>query len=466
MAAGIESALWGPMPDDSWVQASLAIDASGLGMRSANELAMPSFLASRTMARPLVAHMAKHMKSVGLCSEEEFLAEYDKRTKAASEQWLAQLPGDVRGEAIQALQEGADFANERWQNWSRGIHEVDASGTEMQAGSGPERSGANLVAAVGQDDSEHPSRQHTSGPIRLQHRLIRIVDSCVAQGLIDKFTAEERWSDLDRIADLSERNANHEWLWSIHPHKTKRMTDVECVAAIRLRLGCGGPDEPAICGRCGTSILGTNGVHALCCARGESVRGHHAVRDELHHIAIPVHSAAEIEPEGLIPSRPSLRPADILTGAFHNGRLVAVDVGIICPAAAGAGRDCVQIMDRRKRDRMAPYQQELEAGAIEYHPFAISCWGRMHPSAYDMLRKVARVKARREGLASEAAILHRLVARITSCIWIRAARMVLQCKPLAQDEEPLQEPACDNAALIRAGTPGTADLPAYDGASA
>ena len=114
-------------------------------------------------------------------------------------------------------------------------------------------------------------------------------------------------------------------------------------------------------------------MHALCCAPGESVRGHNAVRDELHRMAPPVHAAAELEPQGLIPSQPSLRPADVLTSAFHNGRLAAVDVGIICPATAGAGLDCVVTMDERKRARLEPYRQDLERTAIEYHPFAISC---------------------------------------------------------------------------------------------
>ena len=56
-------------------------------------------------------------------------------------------------------------------------------------------------------------------------------------------------------------------------------------------------------------------------------------------MASPIRSAAETEPLGLIPSRPTLRPADVLTGAFHYGRLAAVDIGIICSAAAaGVGR--------------------------------------------------------------------------------------------------------------------------------
>ena len=213
-----------------------------------------------------------------------------------------------------------------------------------------------------------------------------------------------------------------------------------------------------LCGNCGKAVVGCAGGHALLCAKGESTRGHNDIRDELHCMACTVHAGAETEAQGLIPSRPLLRPADILTGAFHNGRLAAVDVGVICPTATGAGADCVVTMDTRKRERMRPYQPELEAGGIEYHPFAISCWGRLHPAASSMLHSLAKRKARREGLACEWAIFERLLARITSAVWTRAARMALQCRG---DEDAPDPFVCDEATAVRAGCPSTADLPPF-----
>ena len=50
MASGLESALWGTLPDDSWTQATLAVDAGGLGMRGSQAVALPAFLASRVVA--------------------------------------------------------------------------------------------------------------------------------------------------------------------------------------------------------------------------------------------------------------------------------------------------------------------------------------------------------------------------------------------------------------------------------
>jgi len=233
---------------------------------------------------------------------------------------------------------------------------------------------------------------------------------------------------------------------------------------VRLRLGCGGPEEPAVCGNCNAAILGINGEHCLLCASGESTRGHNRIRDELHSMAKPIDSSAETEPEGLIPSHPRLRPADILTGAFHNGRLAAVDVGVICPSAAGAGLDCVVTMEERKRERMAPLAQELEAAGVEYRPFAVSCWGRLHPNAEQMLANLSKRMARRDGTASQSAMLIRLRSRITTELMRRASRMVLCCLPMgsrAEDDVSLgdDEAPITLEASLRAGHPGLSHLP-------
>ena len=98
-----------------------------------------------------------------------------------------------------------------------------------------------------------------------------------------------------------------------------------------------------------------------------------AVRDELRNIDLTVDSTAEAEPEGLIASHPRLRPPDVLTGAFHNGHLAAVDVGVISPSAAGAGSNCVVTMHDRKTEGMQPFADQLEATGITYAPFAVSC---------------------------------------------------------------------------------------------
>eukprot|EP00439_Symbiodinium_sp_Y106_P008441 s7410_g1.t1 len=58
MAAGLASALCDRLPDDSWVQATLSVDAGGLGMREASTIAMLAFT-SRVASRPM-AEMCQH----------------------------------------------------------------------------------------------------------------------------------------------------------------------------------------------------------------------------------------------------------------------------------------------------------------------------------------------------------------------------------------------------------------------
>ena len=83
--------------------------------------------------------------------------------------------------------------------------------------------GTDVVASVGREDAEHPSRAKGSGPLHLQYLLVRIADRCLARGLVDKFTAEERWADLSRLSDITQTDVSHDWLWSTDPHKGRRI---------------------------------------------------------------------------------------------------------------------------------------------------------------------------------------------------------------------------------------------------
>ena len=88
----------GHLPDDSWIQATLAVDAGGLGMRDTRTIALLAFLASRVHARPLVMEMAAHCDDAGICPAALCMATYDSRTKAAFDRWLLDLPAEVHEE--------------------------------------------------------------------------------------------------------------------------------------------------------------------------------------------------------------------------------------------------------------------------------------------------------------------------------------------------------------------------------
>ena len=144
------------------------------------------------------------------------------------------------------------------------------------------------------------------------------------------------------------------------------------MAVTRLRLGAGFAQEPMRCRIC-RNTLDPAGAHALCCAQGESTRGHNDVRDCVFDLARRADATAEREVLGLLDTAPGLRPADVLTTAVSPGWTSALDVGIAAPHAANAGEDCTESMRRRKRDVYARYLPALEAEGVRYTPMAWSC---------------------------------------------------------------------------------------------
>ena len=106
----------------------------------------------------------------------------------------------------------------------------------------------------------------------------------------------------------------------------------------------------------------------------------------------------------------------------------------------------------------------MEAAGVEYHPFVISCWGRFHDDAEQMLQRLAKRMARREPSGSLRGILIRLRARLVTEVMRRAARMVLACLPSGEPAKVSEAAPCDGAppsvaASLRAGHPGLCVLP-------
>ena len=135
--------------------------------------------------------------------------------------------------------------------------------------------------------------------------------------------------------------------------------------------------------------------------------------------------------------------------------LAALDVGVCCPGAAGAGADCVAAMHHRKTLRMEPFRGELEAGGVEYKPIIFSCFGRPHADAKRLIQSLARRLARRKGTEMHIEERH-LGARLGLQLRRRAARMVRCCLPKTAEDaaEPSAEPL-EYASLWRVGHPAT-----------
>ena len=188
-------------------------------------------------------------------------------------------------------------------------------------------------------------------------------------------------------------------------------------------------------------------------------------------LALASDPSAETEPEGLIASQPTLRPADIFSSTAISGCLAALDVGIAAPEASGAGTDCTESMHRVKVARYAQYQGELEQENIKYQPLVWSAFGRPHSQTVIILNRLAAKGSRRRGLQSADQILKRAKAKIGVEIWRRAARMVMQCLPRVREEgcqeNDEEEPRETDAAypLGKAEPPTTIGAPSAPAAS-
>lgn len=83
-----------------------------------------------------------------------------------------------------------------------------------------------------------------------------------------------------------------------------------------------------------------------------------------------------------------------------------------------------------------------------------------HPAAVQMLRSVAKVRARREASTGAEILYRQLLARVIALVWRRAARMAIRCRPRRTDDDADAAVVVDAACGLRAGEPGTVELPA------
>ena len=172
------------------------------------------------------------------------------------------------------------------------------------------------------------------------------------------------------------------------------------------------------------------GRHALCCMGAATTIGHNRVRDVIAMGLAMADPGTVVEPLGLVPTRPELRPADVLSRAGLEHGLVACDSGIATPEAGGAGTDRVETMALRKRNWYGDVVlAELRAQDISYEPLVISCFGRRSRVLTNLLRAAALRAARTRDGSSATALLQRWHRSVACEVWRRTAAMIRRCLP-------------------------------------
>ena len=291
-ATFVARALGGDLPAHSGSQAALGIKMGGLGFRQAASLAAPAALASMVEARPFVNRLFTAMGEAGVVLD-RLLARFDSKVRHAKQLFQAQLSDNRAARVDSICERSAAMADERLTAIAAGIQGLP--GAPVSAG----LSGERLLAEPGGEDPELP-RPGATKALQLQHVLAGLVDR---DGL-DKLTASFSASTAprghkERLQELQDSTCSSDWLWSLDPQSAATLEPDAYVAAARLRLGAGFALEPLLCRAC-KGVLDPSGTHALCCAPGQSTRGHNDVRDAVFDLARMADATAEKEVLGLL----------------------------------------------------------------------------------------------------------------------------------------------------------------------
>ena len=266
----------------------------------------------------------------------------------------------------------------------------------------------------------------------LQAQLFDLLSDRQVGRILSQYQEAEDWPSIRMIRDLRDATTDHSWLWMLGPNGP-RFTPHEFCLAVRVRIGADVAPPGHLCAVCGES-MDTRGIHAMNCAPGESTRGHYSLCSVVHCLASLSDSSACTEVRGLVPSRPALRPADVLTSAAF-GHLAALDVCVTSPERSGAGPDACIAGAQRKLDKYAGVLDELVAEGYDYRPLVWSCWGRAGTDAAAAIRTLSAAAARRRGLADDAPLARRARALIGARLWRRVGAMVRVCLQKVSSED-------------------------------
>ena len=176
LCASVATSLAGDLPDHSWWQATTGVTVGGLGLRTAVTVALPAFVASRILSRPLVATMVDHFCAAIGASRQMIMAEYDARTDEALSRLASTLPTATALDLLAKLDEAYAGCHLSWQNV--------LSGSEPAMRDQPPpapRHARGITPDDGDGDDEHPhtrKRTKIQGVITLRTSIQEFVRAC------------------------------------------------------------------------------------------------------------------------------------------------------------------------------------------------------------------------------------------------------------------------------------------------
>jgi len=191
---GVSRTLAGDVGDGPWIQATCGVKSGGLGIRTAEEVALPAFVASRVAVRPIVQDIFAKLEAAGLVPAGHLIGWYDERTMKATHALQAQFPEHANErDAIRTVVQQGAVAAEDW--WSRAV-QSDLVDVVMQEGHRP--AGATLV----DEDPPGEAEQSRPGAPAIQRKLSLLLDRFKLDTLMEELADAGEEEDLRRLEDL------------------------------------------------------------------------------------------------------------------------------------------------------------------------------------------------------------------------------------------------------------------------
>ena len=166
---------------------------------------------------------------------------------------------------------------------------------------------------------------------------------------------------------------------------------------LKYRLGLPLARTPKPCPQCppeALAVLDISGDHAASCQGkvGRTYR-HNRVRDTIFAIATKAGFSGEKEPLHLLPSQPTLRPADVLLHDWANSRSLCLDVAVANPLTRSALPRASSVIGSASlslaRAKRIKYEPLCSAEDLLFSPFVMETYGGFGSDARNILHDLA-----------------------------------------------------------------------------
>ena len=217
--------------------------------RTASDLAIPAFVASRVSARPAVMSCFAKLFDAGIGSVSLFSAAYDARTARARSKLEDALSEDLVQKLDITLERAAEDAQRLWEAivMGRQLHIEDEEAN-------------SIVPRVVEDemDSQGGPDRRILGPKKMQAQIFAFVDEHNMRQLGMRLHAEHRYADIRRIRELRSPECDKQWLHTINKTVAPVLSASQFSVAVKLMLGASFLHSPVVCKGCGSHTLDTS----------------------------------------------------------------------------------------------------------------------------------------------------------------------------------------------------------------